>query len=95
MCYKGIQKLCFGCGRMGHRKEFCSYTIRQESPPGRTEKMTEGSVDAFPCDVHVDDKVEKGQGSTESVNGSAKEETIDSTYGLWVVVTRRRHETRN
>lgn len=21
VCYEGIHKLCFGCGRMGHRKE--------------------------------------------------------------------------
>ena len=27
VCYEGIQKLYFGCGRMGHRKEFCPYTI--------------------------------------------------------------------
>lgn len=25
--YEGIQKLCFGCGRMGHQREGCSYTI--------------------------------------------------------------------
>nr|POE77196.1 hypothetical protein CFP56_33150 [Quercus suber] len=79
---------------VGHRKEFCLYIIRQESPPGRTEKMTEGSVDSFPCDLHANDRVEKGQGSTESVNGSVKEEATESTYGPWVVVTRRRQETR-
>nr|POE99726.1 hypothetical protein CFP56_36069 [Quercus suber] len=28
--YKGIHKLCFGCGRMGHRKENCPYVIRHE-----------------------------------------------------------------
>ena len=80
---------------MGHRKEFCQYTIRQESSPERAEKMTEGSVDSFPCDMHANDKVDKGQGSMESVNDSAKKETIASMYGPWVVVTRRRHETRN
>ena len=50
VCYEGIQKLCFGCGRMGHRKEFCLYTIWQEFSPERAEKMTEGSVDSFPCE---------------------------------------------
>ena len=29
------------------------------------------------------------------MNDSAKEETTASTYGPWVVVTRRRHEARN
>ena len=95
VCYEGIQKLCFGCGRMGHQKEVCSYTIRQDLPPERTEKMTEGSVESFPCDVHANDRVDIGQGSTEGVNDSAKEETATSTYGPWVVVTRRKHEARN
>ena len=57
--------------------------------------MTEGSVDSFPCDVHANDRVDIGQGSTEGVNDSAKEETATSTYGPWVVVTRRKHEARN
>ena len=29
------------------------------------------------------------------MNDSVKEETTASTYGLWVVVTCRRHEARN
>lgn len=29
VCYEGIQKLCLSCGRMGHRRENCPYTIRQ------------------------------------------------------------------
>lgn len=28
--YEGIQKLCFSCGRIGHRKEACPYTIRKK-----------------------------------------------------------------
>ena len=26
--YEGIQRLCFGCGRVGHRRESCPYIIR-------------------------------------------------------------------
>ena len=33
VCYEGIQKLCFDCGRMGHRKESCPYTIYQDTLP--------------------------------------------------------------
>ena len=28
--YEGIQKLCFSCGRIGHRKDACPYTICKE-----------------------------------------------------------------
>lgn len=29
--YKGILSLCFACGRMGHKKESCHYTIKSPS----------------------------------------------------------------
>ncbi|KAK9998046.1 hypothetical protein SO802_017649 [Lithocarpus litseifolius] len=33
--YEGIHKLCFSCGRVGHRKENCSYTIHEPTPPSQ------------------------------------------------------------
>nr|XP_023893045.1 uncharacterized protein LOC112005023 [Quercus suber]POF21440.1 uncharacterized protein CFP56_18483 [Quercus suber] len=39
VCYEGIQKLCFDCGRMGHKREFCLYTIRQDASPKETVLM--------------------------------------------------------
>ncbi|XP_075669886.1 uncharacterized protein LOC142639621 [Castanea sativa] len=39
ICYEGIHKLCFGCGRLGHRKEQCPYIIRQE--PAASEMRAE------------------------------------------------------
>ena len=95
ICYEGIQKLCFGCGRVGHRKDCCPYIIRQKPSVERAEVRTEGSVPSPPCEMHASDKVQKGQGSNESVSGSANEEVTDGTYGPWVVVTRRRNGTKN
>ncbi|XP_065629976.1 uncharacterized protein At4g02000-like [Quercus suber] len=30
--YEGVNKLCFSCGRLGHRREICQYTIKPLSP---------------------------------------------------------------
>nr|POE89719.1 uncharacterized protein CFP56_49491 [Quercus suber]POE89722.1 uncharacterized protein CFP56_49494 [Quercus suber] len=90
VCYEGIQKLCFGCGRVGHQKNICPYTIRHDS----SERMPEGSVPSSPCEKHAPDKAKIGQGINESVNGSVNEEASESTYGPWVVVARKRNGTR-
>lgn len=54
-----------------------------------------GSTPSSPCKTHAPDKAKKGQGSNEGVNGSANEEALEGTYSLWVVVARKRNETRN
>ena len=95
VCYEGIQKVCFGCGRVGHRKDICPYIIRQESSAERMEERTEGSVPSSPCETLAPANVQKGQGSNETVSGNANEEATDGTYGLWVVVMRRRNGTTN
>ena len=93
--YEGIQKLCFGCGRVGHQKNQCPYIIRHEVPTERAEVTPEGSVPPSPCEVHVSDVVQKGQSSNESVNGSGNEERTEGTYGPWIVVARKRNGTKN
>ncbi|XP_050254233.1 uncharacterized protein At4g02000-like [Quercus robur] len=44
VCYKGIQKLCFGCRRMGHKREHCPYIIRHDLPQRTAEKNVEGEL---------------------------------------------------
>ena len=57
VCYEGIQKLCFGCGRVGHQKNHCPYIIQHEVLMERVEVTPEGSVPSSPCEVHVPDMV--------------------------------------
>ena len=95
VCYEGIQKLCFGCGRVGHQKNHCPYIIRHEVLVERIETTPEGIVPSSPCEVHPSDKAKKGQGNNESVNGNGNKEISEGTYGPWVVVAHKRNGTRN
>ena len=84
--YEGIQKLCFSCGRVGHRKEACPYTIRKEEQPEATaEKNHAGQVENS---REVREDVFAG-GMQAMPNGSGTDETEDQ-YGPWMVVTRKR-----
>ena len=93
-CYESIQKLCFGCGRVGHQKNLYPYIIRHDVSVGKPKMVPEGSVPSSPCETHAPDKNKKGQGNNESVNVSAKEEDSESTYNPWVVVARKCNGTR-
>ena len=39
MCYEGIQKQCFDCGRMGHKRENCPYSIRRVTTLKEAERV--------------------------------------------------------
>lgn len=30
--YEGINALCFSCGQVGHRKEWCPYSVKETAP---------------------------------------------------------------
>nr|POE59909.1 hypothetical protein CFP56_39478 [Quercus suber] len=76
--YEGIHKLCFSCGRIGHRKEDCPLIIRPVQTPAREEE----------------DGVDKAQGSPREKHDAELAETSadeDNTYEPWMVVTRKRN----
>ena len=89
--YEGIHKLCFSCGRIGHRKEACPYLIRSiaqldkdgsDKDGSDKEEVSAGSTHVE-CD-HVDPKA-----GVEPTSPDQKD-----TYGPWVVVTRKRQGNR-
>lgn len=80
VCYKGLQRLCFSCGRIGHRKESCPYTIRPE-PQSRVVVVEEVEVQRHrSCDLHVPDNTREEVGPSKIVHESEHEELQDSTY---------------
>ncbi|KAL0013453.1 hypothetical protein SO802_000522 [Lithocarpus litseifolius] len=53
--YEGIHRLCFSCGRIGHRKEACPYIIRPAQPPCREETDEGDKAQSSPCEKRAAD----------------------------------------
>ena len=82
VAYEGIHRLCFSCGRVGHKIDGCPYTIREGlNPLAATEKGQE---------IHGDQDAgcTSGGGSTPNV---CEEKDAEGLYGPWMVVRRKRH----
>lgn len=84
--YEGIHRLCFSCGRIGHRKDGCPHILR--SPP-RADKDAEVREEVQVSNSRVGcDLVDPMQ---HEAGRSAEQEDI---YGSWMVVTRKRQGTK-
>ena len=99
MCYEGIQKLCFDCGRMGHKRENCLYSIRQDMPPKETVVMELEENSTRSCISHGANADKAGEGSSGIVpdngQGNVEEHVHDITYGPWIVVKRKVNGAKN
>ena len=71
VCYEGIHKMCFDCGRIGHRKEHCLYTIRQPSTPSTKMNQTDGKTEAQTYTLHDSANTKQNVGPSLDVHGSA------------------------
>ncbi|XP_030948989.1 uncharacterized protein LOC115972900 [Quercus lobata] len=60
--YEGIHKLCFACGRIGHKKDDCPHTIRKPVSPER-EENGEPDESARSRKVHATDSTTNGCGT--------------------------------
>ena len=99
VCYEGIQKLCFDCGRMGHKRESCPYSIRQDVPPKKTvetESEKDKARSCFSREENADKADEEASGIVPDIVQDVGENYVqDSTYGPWIVVQRKVNGAKN
>nr|POE53701.1 uncharacterized protein CFP56_36862 [Quercus suber] len=93
VCYEGIHKLCFGCGRLGHRKEQCPYVIRQPSSPSKEANHPDGASETQACSLHDPLKAKENVGPSLNVHGNAQENVLESMYGPWIMVVHKKQGT--
>nr|POE61534.1 hypothetical protein CFP56_21498 [Quercus suber] len=100
-CYEGIHKLCFSCGRIGHRKDDCVYLLRATSSKERadtdvqsnTERADTGAqsnVERTTCMEHEGVVPTHAQGEGDTVQVGSVGTMDEDSYGPWVVVTRKK-----
>ena len=86
--YEGIQKLCFGYGRVSHQREFCPFVVRGPQSPEI------GAPECHFVPVH-DSRNKHDSGASTSLDstvGDVQERDVqDGDYNLWLVVSRRRN----
>nr|POE89609.1 hypothetical protein CFP56_02328 [Quercus suber] len=90
--------MCFGYGRLGHRKEQCPYIIRQELSASEVGVKEVGETVLSSCITYVIDKLRSGERTSGVVVGleqnSEQVDVYDGVYGPWLMVACRKNETK-
>nr|XP_023902463.1 uncharacterized protein LOC112014276 [Quercus suber]POF27029.1 uncharacterized protein CFP56_40394 [Quercus suber] len=92
--YEGIHNLCFECGRLGHRKELCPFVVRPMPPCKGAELGGAGDRGASSHVVHAVDDAEAKLGPHGKEHDAVHKDVHEELYGPWVVVARRKKETK-
>ncbi|XP_050240943.1 uncharacterized protein LOC126689806 [Quercus robur] len=99
--YEGIHKLCFSCGRIGHRKDDCVYLLRATSPKekadtdvqsnmDRADTGAQGNAERTTCMAHEGVVPTHAQGEGDTVQVGSVGTMDEDSYGPWVMVTRKK-----
>lgn len=87
MAYKGIQKLCFSCGCVGHQKDAYPFTIWEGKEPMLPKEMDQGNLINNSCTMH---EACRSDSNSATPTESGVEEA-ERQYGPWMVVSRKRN----
>nr|POE74065.1 hypothetical protein CFP56_74206 [Quercus suber] len=96
--YEGIQKMCFECGCLGHRKEYCPHVVRQGPSASKAEVKEAGATCSSSRSAHVPDEARNGEGTTGVLHvteqNTEQEDVREGVYGPWVVIARKKGSTK-
>ena len=98
ICYEGIQKMCFECGRLGHRKELCPHIVQQGPSSSEVGSKEAGQTSSSPRFAHVPDEAGNGEGTSgvplDLEQSTEQVDVREGVYRPWIVVTLRKNRTR-
>ena len=101
--YEGIGKLCFSCGRIGHRRENCCYPINPQPPgnPDQTGNSRSSDREVRTYEPTTDTEREREMPASADTNPTTDtgmlivpDHSQEDNYGPWLVVTRKKHANK-
>ncbi|KAI8032254.1 hypothetical protein LOK49_LG01G01900 [Camellia lanceoleosa] len=82
--YEHLHSFCFTCGRVGHRREWCS-----EKAPQQVPSPSSGDQNSTAMSVGEDDKSREGLSPSIPVPNSNPTDPLGESFGPWMLVDRK------